>query len=123
MKSQHKDLKDAIQMKHNFPNINKLITDNALDKHLCKFGGREVVPKLTLGTALLLSPCSNFSKVLEEQLSLMLPFIKRSGMLAKNLCNDSDQFLNTMSELGLAVRLKQDGWNGKSIASCSSAWR
>ncbi len=113
MKSRHKDFEDAIRMKRNFPNINELIKDNTLDKHLRKFGGREVIPKnkLTLGTALLSSSC--VAKALEEQLSCMLPFINSKGKLSKNLCNDSDQFLNTMSELGLAVRLKQDGWSVK----------
>lgn len=113
----HPDLNDAVAAKRKFPVIDRLVLDRQLDQHLFDFGGLAPDSEtLTLGRALLLEErCPDFLSVarsLEFQLQSLASrtYRNRIKTQVKHLLNGDLQFLNTVSEFALALRLQADGW-------------
>ena len=114
-KSHHTDFTEAVAAKRRLTTLDGVLTDNQLDRHLWKWGGKKVaespVSKLTLGTALLVRP--DIAAAIDHQLKVLSPLVYQGRVpnLVKQLLNDTEGLLNTWSELGLAMRLLEDGWS------------
>jgi len=109
---------NALQRKRKYSTLNILLSDEALLKHITKYETGDVEPLLTVGTALLrddwpprFTP-AGLLHALEENLSLFVPHLneKQRSCLAANLLNGRVQFLNTVSELGLARHYLERAW-------------
>jgi hypothetical protein len=109
---------EAVSRKRKYPTVNALITDGDLCHHVGRYetGAPEVL--LTLGTALLRDhdpaplPAAGLLASLEDNLSVFVPGLsaEKQRDISANLLNGRIQFLNTLSELGLARYYVKLGW-------------
>jgi hypothetical protein len=109
---------EAVSRKRKYPTINALITDHDLRLHVGRYetGASDVL--LTFGTALLRDhhpaplPAAGLLASLENNLSVFIPGLcpEKQRDISANLLNGRIQFLNTLSELGLARYYVKLGW-------------
>ncbi|MCD4652501.1 hypothetical protein K8T06_01035 [bacterium] len=111
--------KDALLRKRKYPAIDSLIEDEKLIENVRRFETDDQDVLLTLGTALLRDhhpsplPAGRLIRSLEDNLSAFVPSLDEDEkkVLAAELLNGRIQFLNTLSELGLARYYLDDTWN------------
>ena len=100
----------AIAHKRAFQHLNCLLEDKQLQEHFAKYPDQWQSTRLTLTSVLVHN--SPLLTHLEENLKLftykLSPRQKRD--LSVNLLNGSNQFLHTLSELGLARAFYESGW-------------
>lgn len=106
---------DAVQRKRKYPNLDALILDDDFRKHVAMYETGDPEPLLTIGIALLRDDWeapAGLVRSLEENLSIFLPplSVQQRRSLAANLLNGRVQFLNTVSELGLARHYRDLSW-------------
>ena len=105
---------EAQNRKRRYPSLNAVISDADLEKHVEKYG-LEKDKLLTLGSALLYDRFegigSQILRALNANLAHFFPILndKKIKQISANLLNGRDQFLNTLSELGLARSLSMRG--------------
>lgn len=109
---------EAVRRKRKYPTINALITDHDLRLHVRRYETGTPDLLLTFGTALLRDhhpaplPAVGLLTSLEENLSMFIPglSLEKRRDISANLLNGRIQFLNTLSELGLARHYAKLGW-------------
>lgn len=109
---------DALARKRKYAALDALIADSDLLDNVHKHETGVAEPLLTLGTTLLRDhhspplPAAMLMRSLDENLSIFVPPLRvdQRKALAANLLNGHNQFLNTLSELGLARYYKELGW-------------
>lgn len=110
---------EALIRKRKYPTLNALITDYALRENVRKSKIDNVEPPFTLGLAILHDehpdgwPGQGLVQSLEENLSIFVHTLndnKKKKDIADHLLNKDIQFLNTLSELGLARHYNQNGY-------------
>lgn len=109
---------EAVSRKRKYPTIDALITDHDLRLHVGRYetGAPDIL--LTFGTALLRDhhpaplPAAGLVASLEDNLSVFIPVLspEKRWDISANLLNGRIQFLNTLSELGLARYYVELGW-------------
>ncbi len=109
---------EAVRRKRKYPTIDALITDDDLRLHIQRYETGASESLLTFGTALLRDhrsaplPAAGLLTSLEENLSMFIPdfLLEKRRDISANLLNGRVQFLNTLSELGLARHYVNRGW-------------
>lgn len=112
------DSEALLQRKRKYRTLDAMISDENLLDNVRKFETGTEEGALTLGRALLRDhhpppfPSGKPIRSLEENLAIFAPSLTAEGQadLARNLLNGSVQFLNTLAELGLARRYRDQGW-------------
>lgn len=115
MKMMNMPIEDLQKIKRGFPCVDGLISDDLLSEHIKKYSPSMNDELFTLGLALqsykvgfidIISP-------LENNLSLFMPNMndQQKRSLQNSLLNGAVQFLNTLSELGIARYYKNNGWS------------
>lgn len=104
---------DPLVAKRRYHTLDRIVSDSDLTLHLERYGSdKETL--LTLGACLIFDLGGLGTKILnalESNLAHFNPHLdrKKRKHVSDNLLNGRDQFLNTLSELGLARRLSDQG--------------